>query len=92
MARMKVEFLHHFKSRHGYTLRDKLIAHLPDYAPYATKLYWLFNAHWLPGIAKVAEAATGISASRKLPKWRSDWFRTSKYRWDPQMDASCPFS
>ena len=84
MARMKVEFLHHFKSRHGYTLRDKLIAHLPDYAPYATKLYWLFNArNWLPGIAKVAEAATGISASRKLPKWRSDWFRTSKYEVGP---------
>ena len=29
---MKMEFLHHYKKKHGYTLKDKLIARLPDYA------------------------------------------------------------
>ena len=29
---MKIEFLAHYKARHGYTLKDRLIAHLPDYA------------------------------------------------------------
>ena len=35
MARMKVEFLAHYKARHGYTLKDRLVARLPDYAPRA---------------------------------------------------------
>jgi Fe-S oxidoreductase len=35
MAKMKVEFLHHYKARHGYTPKDKLVAHLPDYAHWA---------------------------------------------------------
>ena len=29
---MKIEFLAHYKARHGYTLKDRLIARLPDYA------------------------------------------------------------
>ncbi|HAA91329.1 MAG TPA: FAD-binding oxidoreductase, partial [Rhodospirillaceae bacterium] len=79
MARMKIEFLHHYKNRHGYSLRDKLVAHLPDYAPYAAKLPWLVNArNWMPGAAKLTEAATGFSAKRKLPRWRRDWFRTEE--------------
>jgi NAD-dependent dihydropyrimidine dehydrogenase PreA subunit len=32
MARMKIEFLAHYKARHGHTLRDRLFARLPDYA------------------------------------------------------------
>src|SRR6202008_2362692 len=27
MAKMKIEFLHHYKRRHGFTLRDKAIAY-----------------------------------------------------------------
>ena len=30
MAKMKIEFLHHYKAKHGYTFKDKLVAHLPD--------------------------------------------------------------
>ena len=29
VARMKIEFLAHYKARHGHTLKDRLIAHLP---------------------------------------------------------------
>ena len=32
MAKMKIEFLAHYKARHGYTLKDRLVARLPDYA------------------------------------------------------------
>ena len=79
MARMKIEFLHHYKNRHGFTFRDRLIAYLPAYAPYAAKMPWLFNSrNWIPGAALLAEAATGISSRRKLPRWRTDWFRVSK--------------
>ena len=33
MARMKIEFLHHYGKRHGLRCKDRLIAYLPRYAP-----------------------------------------------------------
>ena len=41
MAKMKIEFLHHYKARHGLTVKDRLIAYLPRYAPWAARLPWL---------------------------------------------------
>ncbi|MFC6049360.1 FAD-binding and (Fe-S)-binding domain-containing protein, partial [Methylobacterium hispanicum] len=32
MARMKIEFLHHYHARHGLPLRERLVAELPRYA------------------------------------------------------------
>jgi FAD/FMN-containing dehydrogenase/Fe-S oxidoreductase len=69
MARMKVEFLAHYKARRGYTWRDRAIAYLPRYAPWAARL--------APASNKAAEAlkgALGFSAQRALPQWRSDYF------------------
>jgi Fe-S oxidoreductase len=43
MAKMKVEFLDHYKKRHGHTLKDKLVAYLPDYAHKASRMPWLLN-------------------------------------------------
>ena len=37
MARMKIEFLSHYKARHGHTLKDRLVASLPDYATLASR-------------------------------------------------------
>ena len=33
MAKMKTEFLHHYHQKHGLTLRDRIFAYLPRYAP-----------------------------------------------------------
>ena len=75
MAKMKIEFLHHFHRRHGYSLRDRLIAYLPRYAPWGARLPWLFNARdMVPGLAALSEALLGLSARRSLPKWRGDAF------------------
>jgi Fe-S oxidoreductase len=75
MARMKVEFLAHYKARHGYTLRDRLIANLPDYAHAASRVSWLLNLRdTLPGAAWLSEKLLGFSAKRTLPKWRTDTF------------------
>ncbi|MDH3792421.1 MAG: FAD-binding oxidoreductase, partial [Rhodospirillales bacterium] len=38
MARMKTEFLYHYGKRHGLSLRDRLVAYLPRYAPRAARL------------------------------------------------------
>ena len=75
MAKMKVEFLAHYKARHGFTLRDRLLAHLPDYARWASRLPWLFNLrNTLPGAAWLGEKLLGISSRRRLPTWRADSF------------------
>ncbi|HEX2890995.1 FAD-binding and (Fe-S)-binding domain-containing protein [Vineibacter terrae] len=75
MARMKIEFLHHYKARHGHTLKDRLIAHLPRYAHWGARLPWLFNLRdTLPGAAALSERMMGFSARRKLPTWRNDTF------------------
>src|SRR5215208_6375326 len=37
MAKMKIEFLHHRSERHGRPMKEKLVAWLPRYAPYASR-------------------------------------------------------
>ena len=75
MAKMKVEFLHHYKARHGHTLKDKLVAQLPDYAHWASRLAPLLNLRdKLPGLAALSEKLLGFSARRTLPQWQSQHF------------------
>ena len=75
MARMKIEFQNQYRKRHGLTLRQKLIAFLPRYAPVATKLAPLLNLRdAIPGAAWVTEKLFGLSARRSLPRWSSQPF------------------
>jgi Fe-S oxidoreductase len=75
MAKMKVEFLHHYKARHGFTLKDRLIAALPRYAGAVSRVPWLANSpSHVPGASWLGERLLGISARRSLPRWRRDTF------------------
>ena len=75
MAKMKIEFLSHYKARHGHTLKDRLIAGLPRYAHRASRWPWLMNLQsTLPGGAWLGERLLGLSAKRSLPRWRRDTF------------------
>ena len=75
MAKMKVEFLHHYKARAGYTLKDRLVACLPDYAPWASRLAPLLNLRdKIPGLAAWSEKLLGLSRQRRLPVWRTRTF------------------
>ena len=79
MAAMKIEVLAARAAKHGVSLHDKLVAHLPRYAGTAAKLSWVMNLrNRLPGLARALEGATGFSAKRKLPMWRSDAFSDSE--------------
>jgi FAD/FMN-containing dehydrogenase/Fe-S oxidoreductase len=79
MARMKVEFLHHYHSRHGRSLKDRLVAHLPRYAAVGARLAPLLNLRdRLPGLAKLSERLLGFSARRSLPVWRKPWRETGE--------------
>lgn len=75
MAKMKIEFLHHYKKQHGYRWRDKLVAYLPRYAPIASKAPWILNLRdVIPGAAWASEQLFGFSAKRTLPQWASRVF------------------
>jgi FAD/FMN-containing dehydrogenase/Fe-S oxidoreductase len=87
MARMKIEVLHHFTRRHGLTARQKLIAFLPRYALWASRLAPLMNLRdRVPGLAPLSEKLLGISSRRMLPRWRRDVFVTTPAR------LAAPFS
>src|SRR5690242_755426 len=78
MAKMKVEFLHHWRKRHGLSLRDRAIAYLPRYAPYAARVAPLLNLrNRVPALAALGEKALGLSARRSLPEWSRDYYRGS---------------
>ena len=73
MARMKIEFLAHYKARHGHTLQDRLIA-----APARLRRLaeprargWPTCATACPALARLGERWLGLSARRSLPRWRA---------------------
>lgn len=75
MARMKIEVLYQRQKVHGIRLKDRLIASMPKWAPWAARLPWLFNLRdSIPGAAKLSERLLGLSAKRSLPAWRKDTF------------------
>jgi FAD/FMN-containing dehydrogenase/Fe-S oxidoreductase len=75
MAKMKVEFLHHYKHKHGHTLKDKLVAHLPDYAHRASRWAPLLNLrNRIPLLARLSERWLGFTARRSLPEWKTRTF------------------
>jgi FAD/FMN-containing dehydrogenase/Fe-S oxidoreductase len=76
MAKMKIEFLHHYHRRHGYSLKDRLVAFLPRYAPWAMRVARLSNMAQALGKRWV-----GFAAKRALPKWSGDAFSHSLRRW-----------
>ncbi|HEX6979000.1 MAG TPA: FAD-linked oxidase C-terminal domain-containing protein [Alphaproteobacteria bacterium] len=84
MARMKIEFRHAWVRRHGLSLRARLIAYLPRYAPIASRLAPLLNLRdRIPGLALVTEKLLGFSARRTLPAWRRDRFGDDEVRTGP---------
>jgi FAD/FMN-containing dehydrogenase/Fe-S oxidoreductase len=76
MARMKIEVQAARATKHGLSLRDRLVGWLPRYAPYAARFPWLANARErYPKLKAWSERHAGLSARRTLPKWRKDIFR-----------------
>lgn len=79
MAKMKIEVLAARAEKLGLSLHERLVAHLPDYAPFASKAPWAFNLrNSIPLLAKLMEQPTGFAASRALPHWSSKPFRDNE--------------
>ena len=76
MARMKIESMHHHARAHGLSLRQKVVAYLPRYAPRVAAFATLLNLRdRIPGAAWISEAVLGFSRRRKLPRWARKPFR-----------------
>jgi Fe-S oxidoreductase len=69
MARMKIEFTAHYRRRHALTLRERAIAWLPRYAPFAAAAAPLANLA-MRGLARFA----GFTDRRALPAWQRNRF------------------
>jgi FAD/FMN-containing dehydrogenase/Fe-S oxidoreductase len=75
MARMKTEVLAARARIHGLSLRDRVIAFLPHYAPLLAGIAPVLNLpNRLPLLALLLERLIGLSARRRLPTWRRDRF------------------
>jgi FAD/FMN-containing dehydrogenase/Fe-S oxidoreductase len=78
MAKMKLEHTAQRAAERGISLKDRLIARLPEIAPLASRLPWLFNLRdKLPGAKALSERWLGLSARRSLPRFRSDTFASA---------------
>ena len=75
MARMKIEVQAARAKKHGFSLRDRLVAFMPHYAPWVAPLAPLLNLrNRIPLLARASEKIAGFSARRPLPVWRRDRF------------------
>jgi Fe-S oxidoreductase len=75
MAKMKIEVLHQYLQHNPLPLKERLIAFLPRYAPWASRLAPLMNLRdAVPGFAWLSEKLLGLSARRSLPQWTGDTF------------------
>jgi FAD/FMN-containing dehydrogenase/Fe-S oxidoreductase len=75
MAKMKIEVLSARVTKHGLTLRDRLVGYLPRYAAMAARAAPLANLrNKSPLLRNLLERYAGISAKRSLPEWRGDVF------------------
>jgi FAD/FMN-containing dehydrogenase/Fe-S oxidoreductase len=87
MAKMKIEVLAARVTKHGLSLRDRLVGYLPLYAALASRLAPLANLrNRSPLLRKLFEKFAGISARRALPQWRRDVFAPAGQAFGP-MDG-----
>jgi FAD/FMN-containing dehydrogenase/Fe-S oxidoreductase len=74
VAKMKIEFLHHYYGRHGLPMKERLVAFLPRYSPAASKIGGILNLRdRIPGAAGASQALLRFSARRSMPKWQKPW-------------------
>jgi Fe-S oxidoreductase len=67
MAKLKIEVL----ARHQKRLRDRLIAYLPRYAPWASRFRWLANLRNRSDLLRHLGERIGFSVHRDLPEWHA---------------------
>ncbi|MDX1375880.1 MAG: FAD-linked oxidase C-terminal domain-containing protein [Burkholderiales bacterium] len=70
MARMKVEFMAHYRRQRALGLRERLVAYLPRYAPLASRFAPLSNL-----AQDIGKRVLRFAPARTPPRFRRDAFR-----------------
>ena len=85
MSSMKIEMNALRAEKYSLSLHDRLIGYLPNYASVVAKVPWLMNLRdRVPGLPFLSEKITGFSSRRRLPIWRSDYFKSSEISSEPK--------
>lgn len=88
MAKMKIEARAAWAKRHGTTLREKLIAYMPRYAGFASRIGGLLSAlEHTPVLGAVTKRALGLSTERSLPRFKTS-FLGRQIQLDPAASTS----
>ncbi|MDW3222057.1 MAG: FAD-linked oxidase C-terminal domain-containing protein [Paracoccaceae bacterium] len=88
MARMKIEVMAARAKKNGTSFHDRLIAFLPRYAPWVSRLPFLANLrNHIPGLARLTEKLTGFTATRDLPNWSAKPFRDAEVSRQDEPEA-----
>lgn len=79
MAKIKIEARAAWNARHGLRLRDRLVACLPGYAPYASRIGGLLAwAEALPVLPGLLKRALGLAPGRSLPRFRPAYLAAAR--------------
>lgn len=70
MARFKIEARSAWHQVHGLSLRDRMVAYMPRYAPWASRFRHVFNAFdRIPGLSSLIKRQLALAPERSLPKF-----------------------
>ncbi|AET94286.1 D-lactate dehydrogenase (cytochrome) (plasmid) [Burkholderia sp. YI23] len=80
MARMKIEARAAWTARHGVRLRDRLVAFLPRYAPYASRMPALAHVveASMPGVARWLKTKIGLAPQRAFPRFTKPFLQSAQ--------------
>ena len=74
MAKIKIEARAAWASRHGSTMREKMVAYMPRYAPYASRIGGLLAlGDKLPFISGWLKKSLGLAPQRAFPRFRTSF-------------------
>jgi len=79
MSAMKVGVMALTANQNKLSMHERLIAFLPDYAPFAAFFNKILNLrNSSKCLSNLVEKLTGFSSKRNLPIWRKDWYRDNE--------------
>ncbi|MFC7289870.1 FAD-binding and (Fe-S)-binding domain-containing protein [Herminiimonas glaciei] len=74
MAKVKIEARAAWANRHGSTLREKMVAFMPRYAPYASRIGGLLAiGDKLPFVSGWLKKSLGLAPQRAFPRFRTSF-------------------
>ncbi|WP_394778134.1 FAD-binding and (Fe-S)-binding domain-containing protein [Undibacterium sp.] len=79
MAKIKIETKAAWTQKHGLRLRDKLVAYMPAYAPYASRFGGLISmAEKVPVVSAWVKKSIGLATQRSAPRFKTSFLSTAK--------------